>query len=126
MGRKREYANVLCLQAIHPLNNELVARSGRPYAHQAFNLASCFEVIYQLLKIDQSFESTISETNSEHPLTALVRSIIAARHPQGAKHSTAKLARFLLTFKDSVKESVQMLLNLQDVNSVSIAISQIR
>jgi nanoRNase/pAp phosphatase (c-di-AMP/oligoRNAs hydrolase) len=108
------------------LNNELVARSGRPYSHQALNIALHYEIIYQLLKMDQGFESTISQANREHPSTALVRSIIAARHPQGTNYSTAKLARFLYTFKDSLKEAVHMLSNLQDVNNVSIAISQIR
>jgi hypothetical protein len=107
------------------LNNELVARPGRPYSHQVLNIASCYEVIYQLLKMDQGFESTISQANREHPSTALVRSIAAVRHPQGAKHSTAKLARFLITFKDSVKEAIQILLNLQGVNVVSVTMSQI-
>ena len=75
--------------------------------------------------MDQCFEASISQASGEHPSTALVRSIIAARHPQGVKNPAAKLARFLLTFKDSVKEAVQMFLHLKDMNSVSIAISQI-
>lgn len=75
--------------------------------------------------MDQSFESAINQANGKNPSTALGRSIIAARHPQSTKQSTAKLAKFLLTFKDTVKEAVQMLLQLQEVNSVSIPISQI-
>ena len=75
--------------------------------------------------MDQSFESSISQASREHPSTALVRSIVAARHPQGVKNPAAKLARFLHTFKDSVKEAVQMFSHLKDMNSVSIAKSHI-
>lgn len=75
--------------------------------------------------MDQSFESTISQASREHPPTALVRSIAATRYPQGTKHSTGKLARFLITFKDTVKEAIQIFWNLQDVNVVSLTMSEI-
>lgn len=102
---------------LHPLNNEISIR-GASDALKAHVLASLYEIMMQLLKMEDAFERVFRGANQGHLPNALTQST-AVPWQSTAERDDSHIAGFLLAFKDATKDSLDSLVLQHNLRPVS-------